>query len=129
LDGFVSKLGKLFTAKLIITERRLPEFDFPRREVPLKTFTLGKCTVNVGERFYAVEKRGVKFNVGRQIAQRPISETELEELLVNNRTPLLSDFISKAGRPFSAHLVLKNGGKVEFEFEPRPQNGALVGVR
>jgi len=129
LEGFVSKLGKPFSAKLIINEKGYPAFDFGPKEVPTKMLTIGQWKVGVGERFYAVEKKNLKFNVGREIAQRPISENELEELLVNSRTPLLSNFISKAGRPFSAYLELKSSGRVEFEFEPRPQNGALAGVR
>jgi len=129
LEGFISKLGKPFAAKLIINEKGFPAFDFPPKEVPTKTLTIGQWKVSEGELFYAVEKKNLKFNIRRQIAQRPISENELEELLVNSKTPLLSNFISKAGRPFSAYLVLKNGGSVEFEFEPRPQNGALAGAR
>ena len=129
LEGFISKLGKPFAAKLIINEKGFPAFDFPPKEVPTKTLTIGQWKVSEGELFYAVEKKNLKFNIRRQIAQRPISENELEELLVNSKTPLLSNFISKAGRPFSAYLVLKNGGSVEFEFEPRPQNGALACAR
>jgi DNA topoisomerase-3 len=129
LDDFVSKVGKPFSASLVIDENGFPKFNFDPKEVPAKTLTIGPWKVGVGERFYAVEKKNLKFNVGRQIAQRPISENELEELLVNSRTPLLSNFISKAGSPFSAYLELKNSGRVEFEFEPRPQNGALAGAR
>ncbi len=118
LTGFVSKLGKPFSAKLIINEKGYPAFDFPPKEVPTKTFTIGQYKVGVGARFYAVEKKNMKFNVGREIAKRPISESELEELLVKRRTPLISNFISKSGQPFGAYLVLKRGGKVEFDFDP-----------
>lgn len=117
LEGFVSKLGKPFAAKLIINEKGYPAFDFGPKEEPAKTLNIGQCKVGVGERFYAVEKRGVKFTVGRQMLQRPISENELEDVLLKGRTGLLSNFISKAGRPFSAYLVLKNGREVGFEFE------------
>jgi DNA topoisomerase-3 len=117
LEGFVSKLGKSFTARLIINEKGYPAFDFGPKEEPAKTLNIGQCKVGVGERFYAVEKRGVKFTVGRQMLQRPISENELEDVLLKGRTGLLSNFISKAGRPFSAYLVLKNGREVGFEFE------------
>ncbi|TDI77275.1 MAG: hypothetical protein E2O81_05075, partial [Betaproteobacteria bacterium] len=34
-------------------------------------------------------------------------------------TDLLSKFISKKGRPFSAYLVAGKNGKMGFEFEPR----------
>lgn len=122
LEGFISKEGKLFPATLIIDEKGLAKFNFPQKavspkEVPTNTLTIDKWNVGVGEQFYAVEKKNLKFVVRRVYGQRPLSENELEELLVNKRTHLISDFISKAGKPFSASLVLKNGGKVEFEFE------------
>lgn len=125
LTGFMSKVGKPFAAKLIINEKGYPAFDFGPKEAPSKTLTIGQWKIGVGERFYAVEKKGVKFTVGRQMLQRPISETELEDVLLKTRTQLLSNFISKTGKPFSAYLVLKNGSEVGFEFEPRPRSEAL----
>jgi topoisomerase IA-like protein len=40
-------------------------------------------------------------------------------LLESGRTPLLENFISKKGRPFSAFLVKQPDGKIGFEFEER----------
>jgi DNA topoisomerase-3 len=40
-------------------------------------------------------------------------------LLSEKQTDLLSKFISKTGRPFSAFLVMDGLGKVTFEFPPR----------
>jgi len=37
---------------------------------------------------------------------------------VDNKTDLFTKFISKAGRPFSAYLVMDDMGKVTFEFPP-----------
>jgi DNA topoisomerase-3 len=45
------------------------------------------------------------------------------KLLTTGRTDLLPKFISKKGRPFSAYLVVGEGGKVGFEFAPREPKG------
>jgi DNA topoisomerase-3 len=43
------------------------------------------------------------------------------KLLETGRTDLLTNFISKAGRPFPAHLVMDDSGKITFDFPPREQ--------
>ena len=124
LTGFISKLGKPFSAKLKVNDKGYPEFDFGPKETPTENLTFGDWKVGVGEKCYLVEKKDLKFNVFKQIAQRTISIQDLEELLVKGKTQLLTNFISKANKPFSAFLVLKRGGKVEFEFEQRQKIGA-----
>ncbi len=107
-DGYPDR-HKEKRAGRIINEKGYPAFDFKPKEVPAKTLTIGQWKVGVGERFYAVEKKGIKFNVGREMLKRPISENELEDILLKSRTQLLSNFISqKNGKPFSAYLVLKD---------------------
>jgi DNA topoisomerase-3 len=44
---------------------------------------------------------------------------QAQKLLAKGKTDLLDKFISKAGKPFSAYLVLDDNGKVGFEFPPR----------
>ena len=51
--------------------------------------------------------------------QRAIEKEQVQKLLANGRTDLIDKFISKKGRPFKAFLVVGEGGKVGFEFEPR----------
>ena len=41
------------------------------------------------------------------------------KLLVDKKTSLLTKFISKAGRPFPAYLVMDDAGKITFDFPPR----------
>ena len=43
----------------------------------------------------------------------------MTKLLATRKTDLLTQFISKAGRPFPAYLVLEDSGKTTFEFPPR----------
>jgi DNA topoisomerase-3 len=40
------------------------------------------------------------------------------------KTPVLEGFISKRNRPFKASLVLKDTGKIGWEFPPREKGGA-----
>jgi DNA topoisomerase-3 len=68
----------------------------------------------------AARRQGCLFRLGKIILQRAIEKEQAEKLLTTGRTDLLDKFISKKGRPFKAFLVLKPGGKVGFEFEPRP---------
>jgi DNA topoisomerase-3 len=51
--------------------------------------------------------------------QRPIDLEQAIKLLEKGKTDLLDKFISKAGKPFSAYLVMDENGKVTFEFPPR----------
>jgi hypothetical protein len=69
------------------------------------------------------EKRPCRFKLGKVILQRPIEAAEAAKLLADGRSGLLDKFISKAGRPFSAYLVLGDDGKATFEFPPRESGG------
>ena len=65
------------------------------------------------------DKKPCKFKTGKTILQRRIEREQLVKLLATRKTDLLKKFISKTGRPFSAWLVLGDGGKVGFEFPER----------
>jgi DNA topoisomerase-3 len=58
------------------------------------------------------------FRVGKVILQREIPKEQVQKLIATGKTDLLPKFISKKGRPFSAHLKLEKG-KVGFEFAER----------
>jgi DNA topoisomerase-3 len=136
LDGFRSKLGRLFSANLVLNDQQAIEFswgdkegegeeqpDFSAQE------TLGvcpKCGASVYEtpNAYLCEKaagsnRSCDFRSGRIILKRPIEREQMQKLLTSGKTDLLDKFISKKGRPFSAYLVRQSDGKIGFEFEPR----------
>jgi DNA topoisomerase-3 len=61
--------------------------------------------------------------VSKTILQRPIDHAQLQKLLTQRKTDLLDKFISKAGKPFSAYLIMSDSGKVTFEFPPREGEG------
>jgi DNA topoisomerase-3 len=58
--------------------------------------------------------------VSKTILHREIPKEQVQKLISTGKTDLLPKFVSKKGRPFSAHLKLENG-KVGFEFAERKQ--------
>ncbi|MDB6066548.1 MAG: topoisomerase [Pedosphaera sp.] len=139
LQGFRSKMGRPFAAVIKLNLEFKPEFDFGQNQTnPDGTavevdFTgqepVGKCP-KCGNRVfensmsYICEKsvggnRTCDFRSGKVILQREIDRAQMVKLLTAGRTDLLPKFISKKGRPFSAFLVVGEGGKVSFEFAPR----------
>ncbi|MGA2686137.1 MAG: DNA topoisomerase III [Verrucomicrobiota bacterium] len=148
LTKFISKrTGRAFKAFLASGPDGKVGFEFPPREArgkagadrkpkepaPKIDFTgkspLGKCPRCGGNVFETeaayvceksqVDKKPCKFKVGKTILQQPIEPTQLQKLLQARKTDLLNQFISKAGRPFPAFLVMDDKGKVTFEFPPR----------
>ena len=53
------------------------------------------------------------------ILQQPIVRAQAVKILAESRSDLMDKFISKAGRPFPAFLVMDDMGKITFEFPPR----------
>jgi uncharacterized C2H2 Zn-finger protein len=138
LQGFRSKMGRPFAAIIKLTPELKPEFDFGQQNddnqaaAEALDFTgkevLGKCPqcgspVYENGMNYSCEKsakrQGCTFRTGKIILQRTIEKEQVQKLLAGGRTDLIDKFISKKGRPFKAFLVVGEGGKVGFEFEPR----------
>ncbi len=138
LQGFRSKMGRPFAAIIRMTPEFKIEFDFGQNQqedgaAAEVDFTgqepLGKCPKCGGNVYehgmnYICEKavggnRTCDFRTGKIILQRPIEREQVTKMLATGKTDLLHKFISKKGRPFSAHLVLDSTGKVGFEFAPR----------
>jgi DNA topoisomerase-3 len=148
LTKFVSKRnGRTFKAFLVAGKDGKVGFEFPPREArgkagserkpkepaPKIDFTgkepLGRCPRCGGKVFETdaayvceksqVDKKPCKFKVNKAILQQPIDPPQLQKLLSAHKTDLLNQFISKAGRPFPAYLVMDDKGKVTFEFPER----------
>ncbi len=82
-----------------------------------------KCKGNVfeGPETYLCERsqldaKKCTFKTGKLVLQQPVDRDQVKKLLAKGKTDLLTQFISKAGKPFPAHLKLAERGKVEFEF-------------
>ena len=145
LKGFVSnKTNRKFEAFLVIKDGKA-SFEFaPRvRKFPEKPkgpvekidFTgqesLGVCPKCKGKVFQSPDaylcensQRDVKrctFKLEKVKTGRPIPVEQLQKLLKDGKTDLLDNFLSRAGRTFSAYLVLEGKGKVGFEFAEREE--------
>jgi DNA topoisomerase III len=133
LEGFRSKMGRRFNATVKLGEDFKQEFDFgeggngaPEKIDVSRHQAIGICPVcNEGQVFelenaYICERAAAApkkctFRVSKTILHRAIPREQVQKLLTTGKTDLLPRFISKRGRPFSAHLKLENG-KIGFEF-------------
>jgi len=148
LTKFISKKNnRAFKAFLIVKDGGTA-FEFPPREtkgrakggaprepLPKIDFTgkesLGKCPRCGGKVFdteagYLCERsqadsKPCKFKISREILQQPIDAEQVRKILATSKSGLLDKFISKAGRPFPAFLVMDEKGKITFEFPPREE--------
>jgi DNA topoisomerase-3 len=140
LQGFISKMGRPFSAVLKITPEFKLEFDFGQSngedgsdepvdfsdQTPVGACP--KCSASVFEQpmSYVCEKslgagKTCDFRSGKVILQQPIERAQMEKLLSSGRTDVLRAFVSnRTRRKFSAFLVKKPDGTIGFEFEPRP---------
>src|SRR5581483_1331944 len=146
LKGFVSKkTNRKFEAFLIVKDggtafefaprekkgkaagkknsEPLPKIDFTGKEV------IGKCPKCGGKVFdteagYICENsqrdaKACKFKIGKVILEQPIEPAQAKKILADSKSDLLDKFISKAGKPFPAYLVMDEKGKITFDFPPR----------
>jgi len=148
LKGFVSKKNnRKFEAFLVLKDGKTA-FEFAPREkkgkarggvpsepLPKIDFTgkepIGKCPKCGGNVFdteqgYLCEKsqldeRACKFKIGKEILQQPIELAQAQKILAEHKSDLLDKFISKAGKPFPAYLVMDAKGKITFDFPPRDE--------
>jgi DNA topoisomerase-3 len=88
---------------------------------------LGKCPKCEGEikdfpKSYSCSrwKEGCGFTIWKFVAKKKLSESQVKSLIQNGKTSLIKGFKSKAGKSFDATLILNKEGKVEFQFESRP---------
>ena len=145
LEGFRSRLGRAFSASLVLNKEFAIEFswgdqgedgeapDFSAQE-PLGACP--KCNSRVFElpNTYSCEKavgseKTCDFRSGRVILKRTIEREQMVKLLETGKTDLIDKFISKKGRPFSAYLVRQPDGKIGFEFEAREPKAGAKGSR
>ena len=137
LEGFRSKMGRPFSAKLKLTDVNEVTFDFgndngtddgeaPDFSAQTPLGVCPKCASNVFElpNSYVCEKatgpdKTCDFRSGRMILQRPIERAQMEKLLATRKTDLLQFVSARTRRPFQAFLVVQKDGKVGFEFEAK----------
>jgi len=139
LSGFISKMGRPFSAVLKLTPEHKLEFDFGQANDDAAAeeavdFSgqqpVGPCPKCGGQVYeqpmnYLCERatgpaRSCDFRSGKVILQQPIERAQMQKLLADGRTDVLRGFVSnRTRRKFAAFLVRKPDGTVGFEFEPR----------
>jgi len=143
LNGFRSRIGRPFSAGIRLTDDNRIEFDFGQGAASDEAAappdfsdqrSLGpcpKCGAGIYEHgaAYVCEKafgpnRSCDFRSGKVILQQPVEPAQMQKLLAEGKTDLLTRFISKKGRPFKAFLVRQPEGRVGFEFMPRATRAA-----
>ncbi|RVT84747.1 DNA topoisomerase III [Inhella crocodyli] len=146
LEGFRSRMGRPFTAELqLVRDDEIKnwklEFDFGDDKAgddgePVDFSAqspLGACPKCQGRVFehgsnyvceHAVgDKVSCDFKSGKIILTQPIEPAQMSKLLAEGGTDYLENFVSnRTRRKFKAKLVFDaKAGKVNFEFEPRPE--------
>jgi DNA topoisomerase-3 len=145
MSGFISKMGRPFSAVLKLTPEYKLEFDFGQGSAgdggqdEAVDFSglepvgpCPKCGARVFEQpmNYLCERatgpeKTCDFRSGKVILQQPIERAQMEKLLNEGRTDVLRAFVSnRTRRKFAAFLVRKPDGSVGFEFEPRAAKSA-----
>jgi DNA topoisomerase-3 len=179
LDGFVSKMGRPFSAELKLDDEYRVAFDFGEPEGGEDDLAKAEPVAVVGDRWkifdraksWVIEdlkpelaaqapaagatpasaaegkkpaaKAGARgkgkappksrakakkteeegpLRISKTILQQDIDLEQVSRMLENGQTDLLTKFVSRKGRPFSAHLKLEPGGKVGFVFPERDPN-------
>jgi len=143
LDGFRSKAGNPFSATLVLGPENKVKFVFtnndnnkpdgePEEPIDLNTLShIGKCPKDGGRvlaapKAFACEntfgdKKSCDFRIFRTMLGKQLPEEEIKNLLKNGKTGLIEQFLSKRTKKyFSAFLLLKKGGRIGFDFPPRP---------
>ena len=67
------------------------------------------------------EAKSCKFKIGKTILEQPIEPAQAQKILATSKSDLLEKFISKAGKPFPAFLIMDKKGKITFDFPPREE--------
>ncbi|SAL19137.1 DNA topoisomerase III [Caballeronia choica] len=154
LSGFRSKMGRPFSAILKLSlddeiKNYKLEFDFgqdsggedgepPDFSEQTPVGHCPKCRSRVYEHgmSYVCENsvsnpKTCDFRSGKVILQQEIARDQMEKLLEEGRTDLLTNFkSSRTGRNFKAFLVKQPDGKIGFEFEKKePKPGAKTAVK
>lgn len=125
LSGFKSKTNRIFSASLKLEDDldeagnrkgKRVSLVFPEPEIPVET---GYLCPNCKKRLIRDTWNYTctcGFKLSRKIASYEIAEEELKQLLDTGHTGKIEQFVSKKGKNFTASLVLKENGVVDFDF-------------
>lgn len=128
LDGFVSKRGFKFSARLLLKPDNKLEWEFAEgpggsaaTESVINEESLGRCPLCQGQvvettDHYRCTTADCHFQMKKTYAGKTIDRNMARTILEKGKTDLIEDFVSRYNKPFSAYLKLGDKGRVEFEF-------------
>jgi DNA topoisomerase-3 len=136
LDGFVSKRNRPFSATLVLDDNGRIKWEFPPRdnsgrggtpgkEFPINADPLGACPKHPDAKIvetataFVCNDEGCSINIPREICKRELTRDEAAKLFADGETPVLENFTSQGGKPFSASLYIKATGRHGFHFAGR----------
>ncbi|MBM2843461.1 MAG: topoisomerase, partial [Anaerolineales bacterium] len=139
LEGFVSKAGKQFAARLKMGSGGKVEFDFgdhgshpgtpeqrtavarapqenPRASAPLQWPACPKCgqgRIIQGRRGYGCNRyrEGCDFVVWQEVSGKKLTVNQVHTLIEKGKTRLIHGFSSRTGEKFAARLQLDDEGR------------------
>lgn len=114
LSGFKSKDGKSFSAALYLERDKL-SFRFPDKAEE-EGLTCPKCGAKMRFSKKSCWCGECNFIIWREKSGKVLTDAQITSLLKTGKTSKLSGFVSKAGKPFEAALILDGDGKVQFDF-------------
>jgi DNA topoisomerase-3 len=141
LDGFVSRRGFKFSARLLLKPDNKLEWEFAsgsgtsaEAETVVNEESLGRCPVCQSPvvettEHYRCSSADCRFQMKKTYANKAIDRATARGLLEKGKTELIEDFVSKYNKPFSAYLKLGAKGRVEFEFLNRSPRSGKRGTR
>ncbi len=147
LEGFRNKFGRPFSAVLKLDrEEWKTMFDFQKDDadsgeppVWVNPEPVGKCRgceagqVFETENAFVCDQQHLKkcaFRMGKTILKKSIPRSEVVRILSTGKTSLMPGFVSaRTNRAFKAFLVLKDDGKVGFEFAARAEKKPKVAAK
>ena len=146
LEGFRNKFGRSFSAPLKLDrEEWKVTFDFQKDAgaddgVPpvwVNPEPVGKCRLCESGQVFEAEsvfqcdqtaEKKCRFRMGKTILRKTLTRSDVATMLRDGKTALLPGFVSaRTGRTFKAFLVLKEDGKVGFEFAAREPRKPAAG--
>ncbi len=125
IEGFLAKSGAKFDAALKLTDDGQAVFDFPDRPAPTETnLACPRCYAHKLKKSQWYYECECGFKIGHTVAQVPIPEELMQELLTTGKTrEKITGFVSKAGNSFDAHLKYADE-KIQFDFNSQGDHGS-----
>ncbi|MCY1388903.1 DNA topoisomerase 3 [compost metagenome] len=130
VDEFLDELERFIAHQVANVE--LGDIQFQREGAAVAlVLKCPKCSGSMVKTPKFVACKGCDFRLWSVIAEKTLTDGQIEQLLVKGKTGVIKGFKSKSGSAFEAHLVLdKTTGKVSFEFPPKqPAKGRKTAAR